>query len=271
MVFFPNCKINLGLRVLHRRNDGYHELETVFYPLPVKDVLEIIPAASLNFTASGLPIPGDAGTNLCYAAYHLLREDFPELPPVHIYLHKHIPIGAGLGGGSADGAGMLQILNRCFQLGLSQERLMGYAARLGSDCPFFILNTAALGGGRGEDLIPIAVDLSRYSFALVHPGIHVSTAWAFSQYVPVPGDRGKKVQDVILQPIGSWAEDLVNDLEMPVFAQYPELRVIKERLYDAGALYASMSGSGSCLFGIFEKEFKLSPTFTRDYPVILLT
>ena len=269
MVFFPNCKINLGLRILHRRADGYHQLETVFYPLPLKDALEIIPSEKMAFTATGLPIPGDADSNLCYKAYHLLQQDFPDLPPVHIYLHKHIPIGAGLGGGSADGAGMLQVLNRCFQLGLSQERLMEYAARLGSDCPFFILNTPALGSGRGEELTPIAVDLSRYSFVIVHPGIHISTAWAFSQCVP--DETGKKVAEVIMQPIETWAQELVNVFEKPVLHQHPSLRTIKEQLYHAGALYASMSGSGSSFFGIFEKDFQLSPTFTRDYPVILLT
>jgi len=269
MVFFPNCKINLGLRILRRRDDGYHELETVFYPLAIKDALEIIPADSLMFTATGLPIPGDPAANLCYKAFHLLQQDFSQLSPVHIYLHKHIPIGAGLGGGSSDGAAMLQLLDKFYQLGLSREQLMSYAAQLGSDCPFFILNTPAFGGGRGEKLRPIPMDLSRYSFALVHPGIHISTAWAFSQCVPDSGN--KPVESVIQQPVETWAQELVNDLERPVLEQYPALRAIKEQLYRAGALYASMTGSGSSFFGIFEKETRLSTNFVPDHPVILLT
>src|SRR5579864_2048626 len=150
MVFFPNCKINLGLRILRRREDGYHDLETVFYPLPLKDALEITRSDELLFTASGIPIPGEPAGNLCLKAWHLLKKDFPDLPPVHIHLLKHIPIGAGLGGGSADGAVMLQLLNKRYQLDLDTGKLLDYAARLGSDCPFFILNRPCLGGGRGE-------------------------------------------------------------------------------------------------------------------------
>ena len=182
MISFPNCKINLGLKVLRRREDGYHDLETVFYPLPLKDVLETIRSESLQFTATGLPIPGDPGTNLCCKAWYLLKKDFPALPPVHIYLHKHIPMGAGLGGGSSDGAAMLQLLNRQGQLQLGTERLLQYALELGSDCPFFILNQPCLGGGRGEVLQPVGLDLSGYSFVIVHPGIHIGTAWAFRRW-----------------------------------------------------------------------------------------
>src|ERR1700754_4636649 len=147
MVFFPNCKINLGLRILRRREDGYHDLETVFYPVPLKDALEITPSDELLFTASGIPIPGDPAGNLCLKAWHLLKKDFPDLPFVHIHLYKHIPIGAGLGGGSSDGASTLLLLNKQFHLGLDTTRLLSYAADLGSDCPFFILNSPSLGGG----------------------------------------------------------------------------------------------------------------------------
>jgi 4-diphosphocytidyl-2-C-methyl-D-erythritol kinase len=269
MVFFPNCKINLGLKILRRRGDGYHELETVFYPTPVKDVLEIVRSEQLDFTSSGLPIPGDPQTNLCLKAYSLLKKDFDQLPPVHIYLYKFIPIGAGLGGGSSDGATMLRLLDTTFHLQLSNEKLLEYAAQLGSDCPFFILNRPCLAGGRGEKLSPIGLDLSGYSFAIVHPGLHISTAWAFSQCTPDAG--GKSIAAIIQQPVDSWAGELVNDFEGPILEQYPELKVLKDQLYSQGALYASLTGSGSGFFGIFEKGKLSSLTFDPKYQVILLT
>ena len=256
MLSFPNCKINLGLRILRRREDGYHQLETAFYPLPVKDVLETIRSEALSFTATGLPIPGDASTNLCLKAWHLLKKDFEQLPPVGIHLHKHIPIGAGLGGGSADGACMLLQLNRQFRLGLEEEKLMEYAAQLGSDCPFFILNKPCLAGGRGEKLEPIALDLSRYWLALVSPGIHIGTAWAFSQCTPA--EEGRSIREIIAQPAETWKDQLVNDFEKPVFLAHPGLKKIKEQLYHAGAVYASMTGSGSAFYGIFPRDTGLT-------------
>ena len=252
MLSFPNCKINLGLRILRRRDDGYHQLETVFYPLPVKDALETIRSQELTFTASGLPIPGDPTDNLCLKAWQLLKKDLPELPPVQIHLHKHIPMGAGLGGGSADGAFMLQLLNKQFHLELSTERLIQYAAQLGSDCPFFIINKPCLGGGRGEELQPIELDLSSYRMALVSPGTHIGTAWAFSQCTP--SEKGKPVREIIAQPVNTWAAELVNDFEAAIFPAYPELKRIKEELYNAGAIYASMTGSGSAFYGIFAHD-----------------
>lgn len=269
MVFFPNCKINLGLRILRKRADGYHELETVFYPLPVKDALEVVRSEQLTFHATGLSIPGETDSNLCLKAYELLKKDFPQLSPVNIYLHKHIPIGAGLGGGSADGATMLRLLNAVFHLQLSDERLLAYAAKLGSDCPFFILNKPCLAGGRGEKLIPIELDLSRYSFVIVHPGVHISTAQAFAQCTP--SDSGKSIEAIIRQPVESWAAELVNDFEKPIFRQFPALEALKEQLYDQGALYASMTGSGSSFFSFFEKGRLPSLTFDPKYQVVLLT
>lgn len=269
MLSFPNCKINLGLRVLRRRDDGYHQLETVFYPLPLKDALETIRSGKLTFTATGLTIPGDPSANLCLKAWHLLKKDFPELPSVDIHLHKHIPMGAGLGGGSADGAFMLVLLNKQFRLGLSAERLMDYAAQLGSDCPFFILNKPCLGGGRGEELLPIDLDLSSYKMALVSPGVHIGTAWAFSQITP--SDKGKSIKDIIKEPVSAWKGQLVNDFEAPVLHAYPELKKIKETLYDAGAIFASMTGSGSSFFGIFEKENPPSEKHIAQLPGFLLT
>jgi 4-diphosphocytidyl-2-C-methyl-D-erythritol kinase len=269
MVFFPNCKINLGLKILRKREDGFHDLETAFYPLAVRDVLEIIRSEQLEFTATGLPIPGDAEGNLCLKAYQLLKKDFPQLSPVHIYLHKHIPIGAGLGGGSSDGATTLRLLNASFHLQLPDEKLLDYAAQLGSDCPFFILNKPCLAGGRGEKLTPIGLDLQGYSFAIVHPGVHISTAWAFSQCRPDAG--GKPIETIIRQPADTWAAELINDFEKPILQSYPELKALKEQLYSQGALYASMTGSGSSFFGIFEKGQLPSLTFDPKYQVILLT
>jgi 4-diphosphocytidyl-2-C-methyl-D-erythritol kinase len=251
MLFFPNCKINLGLNILRRREDGFHDLETIFYPLPLRDVLEIIPAEELRFTPSGRPIPGDPSGNLCISAFELLKKDFPDLPPVHIYLHKHIPIGGGLGGGSSDGASMLLLLNQQFQLGLTPAQLSAYAAQLGSDCSFFLKNQPCLGKGRGERLEPLALDLSDYSFLIVHPGIHISTARAFSLCTP-NGER-PSLNDIISRPIAAWTAELKNDFEDPVFREYPSLKPIKEQLYKRGALYASLTGSGSTLYGIFEK------------------
>ncbi|WP_439505854.1 4-(cytidine 5'-diphospho)-2-C-methyl-D-erythritol kinase [Sediminibacterium sp.] len=249
MVTFPNCKINLGLHITGKRPDGFHELETVFYPVPLKDVLEVVTATDLEFSASGLAIPGNPETNLCLKAYHLLKKDFPQLPNVHLHLHKIIPMGAGLGGGSADGAFALQLLNDKYLLGLSPEQLIQYALQLGSDCPFFILNQPCYATGRGEDLTPIKLDLSEYRFVLVHPGIHINTKWAFEQIQP--GLPSRSIKEIIQLPIQDWKYHLSNDFESPIMQHYPAIEAIKLALYNDGALYASMSGSGSAVFGIY--------------------
>lgn len=269
MILFPNCKINLGLSILRKREDGFHDLETIFYPLPVRDVLEIVPAAELLFTSSGITIPGDQTSNLCLKAFELLKKDYPALPPVHIWLHKNIPIGAGLGGGSSDGAFMLKILNERFRLQLAPDRLQEYASHLGSDCPFFLLNTPCLGGGRGEKLRPLSPGLlapTKYSFLLINPGIHVSTAWAFSQCSP--HDNGRSLETIVQKPVREWKELLVNDFEEPLFRQYPRLEAIKTTLYQQGALYASLTGSGSSLYGIFEKGKLPAPQPQADEQII---
>jgi 4-diphosphocytidyl-2-C-methyl-D-erythritol kinase len=254
MLFFPNCKINLGLSILRKRPDGFHDLETVFYPLPLKDALELIPNSNSepSFSSYGLPIPGDPAGNLSLKAWRLIKQDFPGLPAIHVHLYKNIPIGAGLGGGSADGAGTLTGLNRLFQLGLSRDRLLHYATQLGSDCPFFLLNTPCLGQGRGERLQPIALDLSRYSFALVDPGIHISTAQAFG--LCTPRETAGSLQEIIGRPIDTWQASLINDFQAPILQLHPELQKINESLYIRGALYASLTGSGSSFFGIFPKH-----------------
>lgn len=252
MIVFPNCKINLGLHITGRRADGFHDLETVFYPLPVTDALEVISPGAMQFTSSGITIPGTVADNLCLQAFQLLQQDFPQLQPVNIHLHKHIPIGAGLGGGSADAAFMLQLLNNKFQLGLTEEQLMAYAARLGSDCAFFIPNRPCYATGRGEILEPLDLDLSGYSFLLVHPGIHVNTGWAFKQLTPqVPAHS---LREMIQLPVADWRAVITNDFEAPVFSAHPVLATIKTTMYENGAVYASMSGSGSAVVGIFPKN-----------------
>ncbi|WP_238386571.1 4-(cytidine 5'-diphospho)-2-C-methyl-D-erythritol kinase [Chitinophaga rupis] len=252
MIVFPNCKINLGLHILHRRADGFHDLETIFYPVQIKDALEVLAHGELHFNSSGITVPGNAADNLCLKAWHLLKKDFPDLPAVNIHLHKHIPIGAGLGGGSADAAFMLQLLNDKFRLELSATQLINYAAQLGSDCAFFIPNQPCFATGRGEVLQPLDLDLSGYSMLLVHPGIHVNTGWAFGQITPQQPELS--LQESILQPVTSWKDLITNDFEAPVFSAHPILREIKEQLYEAGALYATMSGSGSAMVGIFGKN-----------------
>lgn len=266
MVVFPNCKINLGLNIIRKRPDGYHDLETVFYPVGIKDALEIIPAEKTTFQLSGLPVPTQDQDNLCLKAYYLLKKDFPGLPFVNIYLLKNIPLGAGLGGGSSDAAFMLLMLNKKFDLNLSEQQLLDYALQLGSDCPFFIINRPCFAKGRGERLSPVEVDLSAHKIALVNPGIHVSTKEAFSRLSP--GMPVKSIREVIKQPISTWKNELVNDFEKSVFEQFPAIAEIKETMYSNGALYASMTGSGSSVFGIFEESPKLHFPDSYFYKVL---
>jgi 4-diphosphocytidyl-2-C-methyl-D-erythritol kinase len=255
MIQFSPCKINLGLSILAKRTDGFHALETVFYPLALHDIVEIVPSKLNAFTHSGIPIPGDASHNLCMKAYQLLKADFPQITDVKIHLHKNIPMGAGLGGGSGDGTTVLKMLNILFNLNLSKEQLVHYAAILGSDCPFFIFDQACHATGRGEILAPISIDLSNYTIALIHPGIHIATPWAFQQLNPCV--KEKTIAEIIKQPIETWKLELINDFEAPVFKAYPVLEDFKNNLYNQGAIYASMSGSGSSLFGIFSKGTKI--------------
>lgn len=251
MVSFPPCKINLGLHILRKRTDGYHDIETCFYPVPWTDILEIIPAQTLTFTSSGHTIPGAADDNLCLQAFRLLQQDHA-IPPVHIHLHKVIPMGAGLGGGSADAAYTLRMLNDMFALNLSMTALMNLAARLGSDCAFFIQDHAMLGTGRGEVLSPLAVSLKGKYIVLVKPDIHVSTAEAYAGVTPDLPARA--VEQVVMAPLDTWRTFLYNDFEQSVLVRYPAIAAIKQQLYDAGAVYAAMSGSGSTVFGIFDQE-----------------
>lgn len=274
MILFPNCKINLGLHILRKRSDGFHDLETVFYPVPLKDGLEIIQpeqsSEEVSLQLSGLAIEADTSQNICVKAYYLLKKDFPQLPAIGMHLHKVIPTGAGLGGGSADGAFTLLLLNKKFNLKLSEEALMRYALQLGSDCPFFIKNKPCFATGRGEGLQEINLDLSTYKIVLVNPRIHVATGWAFSQLTPT--DQRPSLQLLIQQPVTEWKEVLTNDFEKPIFSRYPEIGKIKVELYHQGAVYAAMSGSGSTVFGLFEKTTMIQTNlFPASYFVQTLT
>lgn len=226
-------------------------------------VRHLSPVTDVEYSGSGLPVQGELSNNICIKAYQLLKQDFPDLPPVKMHLHKTIPMGAGLGGGSADGAFTLLLLNKKYILGLSEERLLQYALQLGSDCPFFIRNQPCFANGRGEIMEPIALDLSGYQFVIVNPGIHVNTAWAFSQIEPL-ADRPSLKENILL-PIERWKEFLSNDFEIPVSKQHPEIGRIKTTLYEKGALYAAMTGSGSTVFGIFPKEAKPVLDFPPAY------
>lgn len=254
MILFPNAKINIGLNILSRREDGFHNLETIFYPLALRDALEVVEADQMKFTSSGLEIPGDAMDNLCLKAYYLLSKDY-KLPPVHIHLHKNIPIGAGLGGGSADASFFIRLMNEKFELNMDASQMERYASQLGSDCPFFIQNKPAIAVGKGDQLQIIDLDLSTYFIMLVMPKVQVSTSDAYRGVRPAA--MANSLSDLIKLPVEEWRVAIKNDFEPSVFLQYPIIAELKSKLYSAGAVYACMSGSGSSVFGIFEKELKL--------------
>ena len=253
MIAFPNCKINLGLHVISRRQDNYHDLETVFYHLNFTDALEIVSSESNTneLTVTGLEVSNDQN-NLCNKAYHLLKNDFPKLSFIKMHLHKSIPVGAGLGGGSADAAFTLKLLNEKYSLGISDNKLKSYALQLGSDCPFFLYNEPRFASGRGEQLELLHLSLSSYKLILINPGIHIDTSWAYSQIEPAIPKQS--IKEVIKQPIETWKHALTNDFEMPVFKKYPEIENIKKILYQSGAIYASLTGSGSTVYAIFKSE-----------------
>ena len=251
MIAFPNAKINLGLHITEKRPDGFHNLETVFFPVGWSDMLEFVESGEIHFTISGIDISGNPESNLVMKAYRLLKKEF-DLPNLKIHLHKQIPLGAGLGGGSSDGAFMLQMLNKTYNLNLSQEQLLGYAAVLGSDCPFFILNKPVYATGRGEIMTPFDVRLNDMFILLVKPSVEVSTAKAF-QFV-TPKQSVFPLPYLLRLPVLEWKEKVINQFEQSVFQLYPEIQAIRQQLYDRGALYASMTGSGSCVFGLFKES-----------------
>ena len=252
MITFPNIKINLGLSITEKRPDGYHNLETVFYPVALEDAMEIRtnPEAQQKFTLHqhGMEIAGNPENNLVVKAYLLLDKEF-HLPPVEIHLYKHIPSGAGLGGGSSDAAFMLKLLNEHYNLQLSDNQLEDYAAILGADCAFFIKNTPTYAEGIGNIFSPIELSLKGYRIMIVKPDVFVSTREAFANIRPHRPEY--PVREVIRRPVAEWKDTLINDFEASVFPQYPVIGEIKEELYHQGAIYASMSGSGSSVFGLF--------------------
>ncbi|MBK6893599.1 MAG: 4-(cytidine 5'-diphospho)-2-C-methyl-D-erythritol kinase [Flavobacteriales bacterium] len=256
MLVFPFAKINLGLQVLRKRPDGFHEIRSVLLPIPLCDALEAVvdpcvPAGEMRFVRTGIPVPGDASNDLCMKAVEQVRK-LRELPGLRIHLHKTIPTGAGLGGGSSDAAHMLLLLNKLLDLALSPKELHALASELGSDCPFFLQRGAQLAEGRGEILSPVTIDLADHWLMLVNPGIHVPTAEVY-------GNMRLRLQhedlsQLIGAPISAWQGTVINDMEEYVFGHYPAIREIKRKLQDMGALYAAMSGSGSSVFGIFAEK-----------------
>ena len=239
MLCFPNAKLNLGLNIVSKRPDGYHNLETVFYPIPVQDALEIVPAEQFSFAQTGIPVDGTAEQNLVVKAYRLLQERF-QLPPLSIHLLKAIPFGAGLGGGSSDAAYMLKLL-------------------LGADCAFFVRNQPVFATGIGNLFEPIELSLSGYHLCLVKPDVAVSTREAYAAIQPQ--QPAESLKEIIREPVAHWRDRMINDFEASVFPQFPQIQAIKEQLYTEGALYASMTGSGSSVFGLFAEETQL-----HDHP-----
>ncbi len=273
MVSFPNAKINLGLNVIEKRADGFHNIETIFIPISIKDALEIVISENAedvdDFVTTGLLIDGDISKNLCVKAHQLLKKNF-SIPPIKMHLHKAIPMGAGLGGGSADGAFALTLLNDKLALNIPTPQLINYALQLGSDCPFFIMNKSCFATSRGEEMHMLQLDLSAYDILIINPKIHIATAWAFANITPA--NPKKSIQQIIQQPIETWKTELVNDFEEPVFKQYPTIKNIKETLYNNHAVYAAMTGTGSTVFGIFKRENKPDTiTFDKEYFVKWVT
>jgi 4-diphosphocytidyl-2-C-methyl-D-erythritol kinase len=263
MILFPNAKINIGLNIVEKRNDGFHNIESIFYPIPVCDTLEIIEnednSEQIIFSSSGIEIPGNASDNLCVKAYQLISKDY-SLPKIKIHLHKHIPIGAGLGGGSADAAFFIRLLNTKFELNLAWGEMHHYAKQLGSDCSFFISNKPAFVKGKGDEFESIELNLSNYYIVLIYPNIHINTAKAYSGVTPKKSNRSLE-DDILKLPINEWATYIHNDFEDSVFKQYPEIKKIKQQLYQCGALYASMSGSGSSVYGLFKTKTDFAKNF----------
>jgi len=266
MLVFPNCKINLGLHVVNKRPDVFHNIETVFYPVGWCDALEIIESNSdkkFDFSQSGLIIEGSLENNIIYKAWQIISKE-KKLPSVKVHLHKNIPMGAGLGGGSSDAAFFINLLNEKFELGYNPEEKINIASQLGSDCAFFITNNPVMAKGKGDQFHEIKIDLSSYYILIVYPAIHSNTKEAYQGLTPHQPVNDLKI--IIQKPITDWKNLLVNDFEESIFKKYPQIKGLKEKLYAEGALYASMSGSGSAVFGIFDKEPGTQfPTPYRNY------
>ena len=256
MICFPNAKINIGLRVTGKRPDGYHNIESILYPIGLTDILEIseqekISGKGISLVTTGIKIDSPPKENLVFRAAELLRKEY-SIPPLSIHLHKLIPTGSGLGGGSSDTAFLLRLLNKKFNIGISEEKLHAIASGLGSDCPFFLNNTSAFISGRGEKIQRISLNLSQLYLVVVYPDIHIDTGFTYSQ---ITGSKpGLSLQELIKYPVSQWKENIFNDFEKPVFSKYPNIKNIKEKLYSMGAIYSSLTGSGSVVYGLFDKE-----------------
>lgn len=255
MIVFPPCKINLGLYVTGKRPDGFHSIESLFVPVPLTDILEVVhnDGNDVAWSSTGLDIPGEIESNLCVKAYRLLKRDF-NISGVKAHLHKMIPMGAGLGGGSSDAAYMLLSLNELFNLNLSTDQLKDYAAQLGSDCPFFIEEKVCFVSGRGEVLTPIDFTLKGKFIVIVHPLVHMSTAEAYRMLQPKPAPID--LRSISSMHISEWSASIANDFEAPISQLHPVISEVKNALMEQGAFYAAMSGSGSSVFGLFENEIE---------------
>lgn len=253
MILFPPAKINLGLRVHSKRSDGFHELESCMFELPLHDVLEVLPSRVLEFHSTGLSIDGEQENNLCVRAFRLLQSEH-NIDPVYIHLRKIIPMGAGLGGGSADATYVLLALNTIYNLKLSIDQLKDYAAQLGSDCAFFVEGGVQYSEGRGEVLSPLNLDLSGKYIKIVNPGIHINTAEAFANVDHDVAKGQPSVKEVLKKPVSVWKEKLINSFESYVFGKYSEVELLKNKMYDQGAEYSAMSGSGSTIYGIYDQK-----------------
>ena len=265
MLCFPNAKINLGLNIIKKRSDGFHNIETVFYPIPLCDALEIAENDSseqYEFTSSGISIDVNPVDNIVIKALNLTASNL-KIPSTTIHLHKNIPFGAGLGGGSADAAYMIKMLNDFYQLNLNTQQMEKLAIQIGSDCPFFIENKPVFAEGKGEIFSPCSIDLSGYYIVLIKPDIHISTPEAYSGVTPKKPQ--KSLKELVNLPLTEWKNNIFNDFEESIFPNYPELKKLKEELYESGAVYASMSGSGSSMFGIFEQEVKTKESWKKHF------
>lgn len=265
MITYPIAKVNLGLQITEKRPDGFHNLETIFYPVPLQDALEVVMADHFKINITGIDLNEDPKENLVAKAYRLLKADY-QLPAVHIHLHKNIPVGAGLGGGSADASFMLLMLNDLFDLKISEGQLLKYALQLGSDCPFFIRPRPVFAAGRGELISDISLNLSGYYLVVVKPAIHISTAEAYQHIEPAKSRISLKA--LAQFPVSKWKGNVRNQFENYVFSKHPEVKEIKQTLYDLGASFALMSGSGSAVFGLFRTEKRnLKNQFSQDYQI----
>lgn len=260
MVDFPNGKINIGLSVTGKRKDGYHNIETIMYPVKLSDVLEITtnPGKDFKFTSTGIKLPGHLSDNLVCKTYNLMKRKF-DLPSVNIHLHKIIPAGSGLGGGSADAAFTIKILNKLFSLGLTLQEMIDHAKLLGSDCAFFINNKPVLAFGKGNEFEPIDVEIEKYFLVIIKPDIHISTADAYSWIRP--SRKEPSLCELIKAPVEQWKNNIVNDFEAEVTSRYPLIKDIIKKLYRLGSVFASLTGSGAAVYGIFDSEIEISGEF----------